>query len=94
MSIEPIALKKKVVAGRARLGGIPVGVIAVETRVVELNLPADPANPDSEAKVDKKFCLFEMASLIWFLFLLGHLPSRSSLVPRFRVQDGPGHVRL
>jgi acetyl-CoA carboxylase/biotin carboxylase 1 len=40
-----------VVTGRARLGGIPVGVIAVETRTVELNLPADPANLDSEAKV-------------------------------------------
>lgn len=40
-----------VVAGRARLGGIPVGVIAVETRTVEVKLPADPANLDSEAKV-------------------------------------------
>ncbi|KAJ8688508.1 hypothetical protein QAD02_024303 [Eretmocerus hayati] len=39
-----------VVTGRARLGGIPCGVIAVETRVVELHLPADPANLDSEAK--------------------------------------------
>lgn len=40
-----------VVAGRARLGGIPMGVIAVETRTVNLSLPADPANLDSEAKV-------------------------------------------
>lgn len=40
-----------VVCGRARLGGIPVGVIAVETRTVEMKLPADPANLDSEAKV-------------------------------------------
>lgn len=40
-----------VIAGRARLGGVPVGVIAVETRTVELKLPADPANLDSEAKV-------------------------------------------
>lgn len=40
-----------VITGRARLGGLPVGVIAVETRTVELNLPADPANLDSEAKV-------------------------------------------
>lgn len=40
-----------VIAGRARLGGVPVGVVAVETRTVELNLPADPANLDSEAKV-------------------------------------------
>lgn len=34
-----------------RLGGIPCGVIAVETRSMELIVPADPANPDSEAKV-------------------------------------------
>lgn len=42
---------KSVVTGRARLGGIPCGVIAVETRTVEVHLPADPANPESEAKV-------------------------------------------
>lgn len=36
-----------VVVGRARLGGIPLGVIAVETRMIENNIPADPANPDS-----------------------------------------------
>lgn len=35
-----------------RLGGIPVGVVAVETRTVELSTPADPANLDSEAKVE------------------------------------------
>lgn len=40
-----------VVTGRGRLGGVPVGVIAVETRTVELTLPADPANLESEAKV-------------------------------------------
>ena len=40
-----------VVTGRARLGGIPLGVIAVETRTVEVAIPADPANLDSEAKV-------------------------------------------
>ena len=34
-----------------RLGGIPVGVIAVETRSVDVSIPADPANTDSEAKV-------------------------------------------
>lgn len=34
-----------------RLGGIPLGVISVETRTVELAIPADPANLDSEAKV-------------------------------------------
>ena len=40
-----------VVCGRARLGGIPCGVIAVETRSVECVHPADPANPDSESTV-------------------------------------------
>lgn len=38
---------RTVVVGRARLGGIPMGVIAVETRTVENITPADPANPDS-----------------------------------------------
>ena len=45
------AWAQSVVAGRGRLGGIPVGVIAVETRAIDVHLPADPANPDSEAKV-------------------------------------------
>ncbi|XP_059157454.1 acetyl-CoA carboxylase-like isoform X2 [Physella acuta] len=49
-----------VVAGRARLGGIPVGVIAVETRSVELHIPADPANADSESK------LIQQAGQVWF----------------------------
>lgn len=38
---------RTVVIGRARLGGIPMGVIAVETRSVDSVSPADPANPDS-----------------------------------------------
>ncbi|KAK4995616.1 acetyl-coenzyme-A carboxylase, partial [Elasticomyces elasticus] len=42
---------RTVVVGRARLGGIPVGVIAVETRSVENVSPADPANPDSIEQV-------------------------------------------
>lgn len=49
-----------VVTGRARLGGIPCGVIAVETRTVELHLPADPANLDSEAKT------VSQAGQVWF----------------------------
>ncbi|XP_076323761.1 acetyl-CoA carboxylase-like [Tachypleus tridentatus] len=49
-----------VVCGRARLGGIPVGVIAVETRTVEVAIPADPANLDSEAK------LVSQAGQVWF----------------------------
>ena len=42
---------KTVVTGRARLGGIPCGIIAVETRSVECIHPADPANPDTETTV-------------------------------------------
>jgi acetyl-CoA carboxylase/biotin carboxylase 1 len=42
---------KTVVVGRARLGGIPMGVIAVETRSVENVTPADPANPDSAEQI-------------------------------------------
>lgn len=34
-----------VVTGRARLGGVPFGVIGVETRPTESIYPADPANP-------------------------------------------------
>ncbi|KAL0193827.1 hypothetical protein M9458_012123, partial [Cirrhinus mrigala] len=49
-----------VVVGRARLGGIPLGVIAVETRTVEVTIPADPANLDSEAK------LYQQAGQVWF----------------------------
>ncbi|CAL8308411.1 unnamed protein product [Gadus morhua 'NCC'] len=51
---------QSVVVGRARLGGIPTGVVAVETRSVELTIPADPANLDSEAKV------IQQAGQVWF----------------------------
>lgn len=56
--MEPWA--QTVVSGRARLGGIPVGVICVETRTVEFNLLADPANLDSEAKT------VSQAGQVWF----------------------------
>ncbi|XP_063545623.1 acetyl-CoA carboxylase [Cydia strobilella] len=49
-----------VITGRARLGGIPVGVVAVETRTVELTLPADPANKDSESRT------LQQAGQVWF----------------------------
>jgi len=38
-------------AGRARLGGTPVGVIAVESATVMLNVPADPGMPDSSERI-------------------------------------------
>ncbi|XP_016148011.1 acetyl-CoA carboxylase [Sinocyclocheilus grahami] len=51
---------QSVIVGRARLGGIPTGVVAVETRSVELSIPADPANLDSEAKI------IQQAGQVWF----------------------------
>lgn len=36
-----------VICGRARLGGIPFGVVAVETNLIQNVIPADPANSDS-----------------------------------------------
>eukprot|EP00178_Gracilaria_changii_P014241 TRINITY_DN402_c0_g1_i1.p1 TRINITY_DN402_c0_g1~~TRINITY_DN402_c0_g1_i1.p1 ORF type:complete len:2462 (+),score=353.38 TRINITY_DN402_c0_g1_i1:1194-8579(+) len=42
---------KTVIVGRARLGGVPAGVIAVETRSVERVTPADPASPDTRESV-------------------------------------------
>ncbi|KAM9904291.1 hypothetical protein OXX79_002853 [Metschnikowia pulcherrima] len=51
---------KGVVVGRARLGGIPIGVIGVETRTVENLIPADPANPDSTEQ------LIQEAGQVWY----------------------------
>ncbi len=51
---------KSVVTGRAKLGGIPMGVIAVETRLVEQRIPADPANPESRE------ALLPQAGQVWY----------------------------
>jgi acetyl-CoA carboxylase/biotin carboxylase 1 len=51
---------RTVVVGRARLGGIPMGVIAVETRSVERFIPADPGNADSSEVVEPQ------AGQVWF----------------------------
>ncbi|KAJ2555299.1 acetyl-coenzyme-A carboxylase [Coemansia sp. RSA 1933] len=51
---------RTVVTGRARLGGIPMGVIAVEGRTVENIIPADPANPTSEEQV------LQEAGTVWY----------------------------
>eukprot|EP01052_Picozoa_sp_SAG31_P004045 SAG31_NODE_163_length_21856_cov_7.550214_1_plen_2125_part_00 len=51
---------KNVVTGRARLGGLPVGIIAVETRTVDRLLPADPADPDTKEVVQPQ------AGQVWF----------------------------
>jgi acetyl-CoA carboxylase carboxyltransferase component len=41
---------KTVVVGRARLGGIPIGVIITETRTAEATTPADPADSSSTVR--------------------------------------------
>jgi acetyl-CoA carboxylase/biotin carboxylase 1 len=51
---------KSVVTGRARLGGINVGVIAVETRLVEQRIPADPGNPESREAIQPQ------AGQVWY----------------------------
>eukprot|EP01012_Entosiphon_sulcatum_P026964 TRINITY_DN3247_c0_g1_i1.p1 TRINITY_DN3247_c0_g1~~TRINITY_DN3247_c0_g1_i1.p1 ORF type:complete len:2163 (+),score=392.04 TRINITY_DN3247_c0_g1_i1:197-6490(+) len=51
---------KTVVTGRARLAGIPVGVIAVETRTQEKIHPADPADTSSCAVITSQ------AGQVWF----------------------------
>jgi len=42
---------KSVVVGRGRLGGIAMGAIAVETRLSEQRVPADPADPASNEAI-------------------------------------------
>ncbi|KAH9295974.1 hypothetical protein KI387_039562, partial [Taxus chinensis] len=49
-----------VVTGRAKLGGIPVGVIAVETQTVMQVIPADPGQLDSAERV------VPQAGQVWF----------------------------
>eukprot|EP00045_Choanoeca_perplexa_P018135 m.279161 g.279161 ORF g.279161 m.279161 type:complete len:2306 (+) comp17727_c0_seq1:161-7078(+) len=51
---------RTVVTGRARLGGIPVGVIAVETNPVTVHVAADPANAASVATVTQQ------AGQVWY----------------------------
>lgn len=49
-----------VITGRARLGGIPFGVVAVETRTTTTVYPADPANPLSTEQTIPE------AGQVWF----------------------------
>lgn len=62
-----------------RLGGIPVGVVAVETRTVELSIPADPANLDSEAKVGhSEYCVYLCLELFPFCRACGYVGSTAN----------------
>nr|CCC50055.1 putative acetyl-CoA carboxylase, fragment [Trypanosoma vivax Y486] len=51
---------KTVVTGRATLGGIPCGVILVETRPMRKCKPADPADPTSAS------AFFAQAGQVWY----------------------------
>lgn len=51
---------KSVIVGRARLGGIPMGVIATENRTVESIKPADPADVKATETVKQE------AGGVWF----------------------------
>ena len=51
---------KTVITGRAKLGGIPIGVIAVETQTVMQIIPADPGQLDSHERV------VPQAGQVWF----------------------------
>jgi acetyl-CoA carboxylase/biotin carboxylase 1 len=51
---------KTVVVGRARLGGIPIGVIVTENRTAEAFIPADPADATSQEK------MLQQAGGVWF----------------------------
>jgi len=45
---------KNIIVGRARLGGIPMGVISVDTKTYEQVIPADPADSNSRERVVQK----------------------------------------
>jgi len=63
------------------LGGIPVGVIAVETRSVDVTIPADPANTDSEAKVwIMDTCNSGLGEATFFSQAINTLPSCCSII--------------
>ncbi|KAJ7959050.1 Acetyl CoA carboxylase [Quillaja saponaria] len=51
---------RTVVTGRAKLGGIPVGVVAVETQTMMQVIPADPGQLDSHERV------VPQAGQVWF----------------------------
>jgi acetyl-CoA carboxylase/biotin carboxylase 1 len=51
---------KSVVVGRARLGGIPCGVVVTEVRTSEKVVPADPAAPNTQEN------LIQQAGQVWF----------------------------
>lgn len=51
---------KTVVTGRATLGGLPMGIVSVETRLTEKTIPADPGFAGSQQQVEQQ------AGCVWF----------------------------
>ncbi|KAL8514106.1 hypothetical protein ACS0TY_013288 [Phlomoides rotata] len=51
---------RTVVTGRAKLGGVPVGIVAVETQTMMQVIPADPGQLDSHERV------VPQAGQVWF----------------------------
>jgi acetyl-CoA carboxylase/biotin carboxylase 1 len=51
---------KTVQVGRGRIGGISVGCIVPETRSVSTEIPADPANPETDRRTTRQ------AGQVWF----------------------------
>jgi acetyl-CoA carboxylase/biotin carboxylase 1 len=90
---------KSVIVGRGRLGGIPMGAIAVETRLVEQVVPADPADVNSREAILPQAGKLKLQIPIDFLAFNSLLKlsalniffRRSSPVPRLFVQDCSGN---
>ncbi|CAI4232601.1 unnamed protein product [Auanema sp. JU1783] len=51
---------KTIIAGRARIGGVPIGVVSSELRNVKNVIPADPACPNSQ-EIE-----FHQAGQVWY----------------------------
>jgi len=71
---------KSVVVGRARLGGIPMGVIATENRTSEAVKPADPAD------VKASEAIIQEAGCVWFP---NSAYKTSQAINDFRTEDLP-----
>jgi len=52
---------RSVVVGRGRLGGIPVGIIATETRTTQCVIPPDPALEDQSTEIS-----FSQPGSVWY----------------------------
>lgn len=70
---HPKPVQHPTFAGRARLGGTPVGVIAVESATVMLQVPADPGMPDSSERTIPQARLLLLPLLLPLGFVFGSM---------------------